>query len=185
MLADAVGSVGVSTQFAEIGDVTEATQQAQIALSRTAQSAEAEIVRFDAGTPVSLFIPNEPSQLRAIATQVLGELQEYDQLKGTPLMQTLQVFLEENRSWVRAAERLFVHRQTLIARIARIETIIGRDLNSMEDTAECWLAIRAAVAGGVLVPSNPETRDGSRAEPSSVEPDHTHDPPGDQEAVQR
>lgn len=169
-LADAVGSVGVSAQFTEVDKVPEAAQQAQIALSRTAQSAEAEVVRFDAGTPVSLFLPNEPSQLRAIAAQVLGALQDYDQQKGSPLMQTLQVFLEENRSWVRAAERLFVHRQTLIARISRIETIINRDLNSMEDTAECWFAIRAAVAGGMIAPSHFEGNFGVSSDAQEGDP---------------
>lgn len=168
-LAAAVGGVGVSTHFTELEEVTEAVRQAHIALSRTAQSAEAEVVHFDAGESLSLFLPSEPSQLRAIASQVLGQLETYDHEKGTPLMHTLQVFLEENRSWVRAAERLFVHRQTLIARIARIETILNRDLNSMEDTAECWLAIRAAVTSGMLPPTIPLSRRLSQEGAAGVE----------------
>ncbi|MGK0716151.1 PucR family transcriptional regulator [Leucobacter sp. W1153] len=149
-LSEAVGRVGVSAGFSELEGLAGAARQAQIALSRTTQSGEAEVVRFDTGTAPSLFLPSETSQLRALAEQVLGTLQAYDQHRGTPLVHTLQVFLEENRSWVRAAERLFIHRQTLVARIARIESITGRDLNSMEDAAECWLAVRAAVECGEL-----------------------------------
>lgn len=149
-LSGASGGVGVSAAFSELEGLAGAARQAQIALSRTTQSGEAEVVRFDTGAAPSLFLPSEASQLRALAEQVLGALQAYDQHRGTPLVHTLQVFLEENRSWVRAAERLFIHRQTLVARIARIESITGRDLNSMEDAAECWLAVRAAVECGEL-----------------------------------
>ena len=149
-LSEAAGRVGVSATFSELEGLAGAARQAQIALSRTTESGAAEVVRFDAGAAPSLFLPSEPSQLRALAEQVLGPLQAYDQHRGTPLVLTLQVFLEENRSWVRAAERLFIHRQTLVARIARIESITGRDLNSMEDAAECWLAVRAAVECGEL-----------------------------------
>lgn len=149
-LSEAVGRVGVSASFTGLESLHGAARQAQIALSRTTESGDAEVVRFDSGGSPSLFLPSEPSQLRALAEQVLGPLQTYDQQRGTPLLHTLQVFLEENRSWVRAAERLYIHRQTLVARIARIESLTERDLNSMEDAAECWLAVRAAVESGEL-----------------------------------
>ena len=43
-------------------------------------------------------------------------------LKGSYL-ETLKVFLEENMSYPAAAKRLYIHRSTLIDRIARIERI--------------------------------------------------------------
>lgn len=167
LAGDAV-RIGVSAPFADrsnlgrgLGDdgdsglgngLQTALRQARSAVIRNHQSGN--VLRFEEHEPTSLFLPQGAEQLRSIAQQVLGPLTTYDAQRGTSLTQTLQVFLEENRSWVRASERLYVHRQTLIARVSRIEKIIDRDLSSMEDAAECWLAVQAAIGCGDLVPSD-------------------------------
>ena len=150
-LSGARARIGVGAVFGRIEEIPSALRQARSALIRTHESGH--LLRFEESTTSSLFLPNDAEQLRGIAKQVLGPLRTYDQQRSTSLTQTLRVFLEENRSWVRAAERLFVHRQTLIARISRIEKIIDRDLASIEDTAECWLAVQAAIACGDLEPT--------------------------------
>lgn len=152
-LADDAARIGVSGVFSDLSALPTALRQARSALIRNHQAGR--VMRFEEHESTSLFLPNDPEQLRGIARQVLGPLRTYDEQRGTSLTHTLRVFLEENRSWVRASERLFVHRQTLIARISRIEKIIGRDLSSMEDTAECWLAVQAAIGCGDLEPSDP------------------------------
>lgn len=155
-LADAETRVGVSATFSALNDLQSGLRQARSALIRNHQAGR--VMRFEEHESASLFLPNNTEQLRHIARQVLGPLQTYDEQRGTSLTQTLRVFLEENRSWVRASERLFVHRQTLIARVSRIEKIIVRDLSSMEDTAECWLAVQAAIGCGDLEPNDVVSR---------------------------
>ncbi|MGO3147795.1 MAG: PucR family transcriptional regulator [Leucobacter sp.] len=145
--------VGVSARFERLAELMTALRQARSALIRNHHSGK--LLHFEEHPAASLFLPQDPDQLRSIADQVLGPLRTYDKQRSTELTQTLRVFLEENRSWVRAAERLFVHRQTLIARISRIEKIIDRDLSSIEDTAECWLAVQAAIGSGDLEPKEP------------------------------
>lgn len=142
--------IGVSAQFSQLNDISAALRQARSALIRNRQSGR--VLRFEENAATSLFLPSNMDQLRGIARQVLGPLRTYDEQRGTSLTQTLRVFLEENRGWVRASERLFVHRQTLIARVSRIEKIINRDLSSIEDTAECWLAVQAAIECGDIDP---------------------------------
>ncbi|MFV0432695.1 MAG: PucR family transcriptional regulator [Leucobacter sp.] len=147
-LNDEQTRIGVSAQFQKLEDLPNALRQARSALIRNHRSGR--VMHFEEHEPTSLFLPSSNEQLRSIADQVLGPLRTYDEQRGTALTQTLRVFLEENRSWVRASERLFVHRQTLIARVSRIEKIIDRDLSSIEDTAECWLAVQAAIVCGNL-----------------------------------
>jgi hypothetical protein len=144
--------IGVSAHFHRLEDLPTALRQARSALIRNHQSGR--VLRFEENTTASLFLPNDADRLRGISRQVLGPLRTYDEQRGTSLTQTLRVFLEENRSWVRAAERLYVHRQTLLARVSRIEKIIDRDLSSIEDTAECWLAVQAAIGCGDLEPND-------------------------------
>ena len=145
--------IGVSAQFSDLEGLQTALRQARSAVIRNHRSGN--VLRFEEHEATSLFLPQGTDQLRSIARQVLGPLTTYDEQRGTSLTHTLQVFLEENRSWVRASERLYVHRQTLIARMSRIEKIIDRDLSSMEDAAECWLAVQAAIGCGDLAPSEP------------------------------
>jgi purine catabolism regulator len=85
---------------------------------------------------------------------VLGALLAYDAAHDSRLVQSLQVFLEENRSWQRAALRLIIHKQTLVYRMERVEQITGRKLDRIADVTELWLALQAATAAGLLDPSH-------------------------------
>jgi purine catabolism regulator len=59
------------------------------------------------------------------------------------LTRTLEIYLAEHGAWGSSASRLQVHRQTLAARIRRIEELTGLSMASPDDRAAAWLAIRA------------------------------------------
>jgi purine catabolism regulator len=56
---------------------------------------------------------------------------------------SLDEFLQANRSWQRAAKALFVHKQTLVYRMKRVEELTGRRLDDTGHVAELWFALRA------------------------------------------
>lgn len=60
------------------------------------------------------------------------------------LTHTLRVFLAEHGAHRRSAERLGIHRQTLRARIQRVEELTGLSMDQTDDRATAWLALRAA-----------------------------------------
>ena len=85
-----------------------------------------------------------------LAEHVLGELIHYDRTHQTDLVRTLAVLLRNNRSPMRTAAELFIHRQTLVYRMRRIEELTTRSLSSTKDVVDFWLALRAIeVAEGV------------------------------------
>ena len=90
-----------------------------------------------------MFLPRTLRQAEAAVTRVLGPLMRYDSEHGTELVRSLGVFLSCNRSWQRAAKQLFVHKQTLVYRIRRVEEITTRRLDNTADVAELWLALQA------------------------------------------
>lgn len=92
---------------------------------------------------VPVFAPQSPVEAEVTVEEVLGALIHYDQRHKTELVRSLQVFLHCNRSWRRATAKLFVHRQTLVYRMSRVEELTGRMLNDTGDVAELWLALRA------------------------------------------
>ena len=59
----------------------------------------------------------------------LPQLQNYDRENHTELCRTLQVYLESERSYVETAKRLFIHRNSLLYRVQRIEELTGLDLS--------------------------------------------------------
>ncbi|OEC50801.1 hypothetical protein A9G05_23880 [Pseudomonas sp. ENNP23] len=102
--------------------------------------------------PGAPWLPRSLNEAEGTARQTLGPLLEQERAQGAPLLHSLQVFLEENRSWQATARRLHIHKQTLVYRMRRIEAITGRSLDSTEDVTVLWLALRAARFAGIGLP---------------------------------
>ena len=62
----------------------------------------------------------------------LDILQKYDEENGTDYSKTLQVFLDCGRNIKLAAEALFIHRNTMIYRLARIQSPTQADLEAAD-----------------------------------------------------
>jgi purine catabolism regulator len=141
-LAAEVGGVGLSRPFADLETVGEAVRDARWALGAAVDSRVAVVDQTH--DPDQLVAPRSVAEAEFLVERVLGPLRTYDRSHRSDLEQTLQVFLEENRSWQRAAERLHVHKQTLVYRIRQVETLTGRDLSRTGDVARLWLALEAS-----------------------------------------
>ena len=61
---------------------------------------------------------------------------------GDELLRSLDIFIEQNGHWERAAQALYCHRHTLRYRIKRVEQLTGRDFSHARDRIEFWLALR-------------------------------------------
>jgi purine catabolism regulator len=73
---------------------------------------------------------------------VLGPVEQNEGDYGDELLRSLDVFIEHNGHWERAASALYCHRHTLRYRIRRIEQLTGRDFSKARDRIEFWLALR-------------------------------------------
>lgn len=90
-----------------------------------------------------------PASARAaFAAGVLGELEDYDRRHGADLVSTVRVFLDHGGAWQDAARALHVHPNTLRYRIARIEEVTGRDLSTIRDRVDVFLALQCRPAPG-------------------------------------
>ena len=100
----------------------------------------------DLGAFQLLLSLQDEEALRLYCDALLGPLDAAGQRPGAldpdELMRSLEVFIEENGQWERAARRLFCHRHTLRYRMRRIEELTGRDLARARDRIELWLALR-------------------------------------------
>ena len=72
----------------------------------------------------------------------LEKLLEYDQEKGTQLFRTVEVYLECMGNSRLAADRLFVHRNTLRQRFDKIRQVSGVDLAEVDRWFDLMMALR-------------------------------------------
>jgi Purine catabolism regulatory protein-like family/PucR C-terminal helix-turn-helix domain/GGDEF-like domain len=135
--ADSIG--GWSDPFDDPTKTPTAAQQAKWALGNA--TAQQPLVHY--GETTMFFGPRSRAEAQLMVDQVLGPVITYDRENETDLMHSLRVFLQCNRSWKQAATLLFVHKQTLIYRIHRVEEMTGRKLSDTEDVVDLWLALRA------------------------------------------
>lgn len=84
----------------------------------------------------------DAESLRRFATTVLAPLRTYDEKHQTELERTLRVYFDLGENVKTAAERLFVHRQTVNYRLRQIEEVTARRLRDRHDQ----LTLRMALA---------------------------------------
>jgi purine catabolism regulator len=80
--------------------------------------------------------------LASYCQSVLGPVESDEGEYGDELLRSLDVFIEQNGHWERAAQALYCHRHTLRYRIKRVEALTGRDFSHARDRIEFWLALR-------------------------------------------
>ena len=96
----------------------------------------------DLGSFQLLLQLQDDDALRLFCDSILSPIELGEGAYGGELMRSLEVFIECNGQWERAAKQLFCHRHTLRYRIRRIEELTGRSLDSARDRIDFWLALR-------------------------------------------
>lgn len=133
--------VGLSSRpVAGPGRVPDAAREARLAL-RAARSGTRRVVLY--GENDAPFMPRTVGEAAAVVDRILGPLLTYDREHNAELVHSLDQFLRANRSWQRAAEALYIHKQTLVYRMKRVEELTGRRLDDTGHVAELWLALQA------------------------------------------
>ncbi|MEX1172558.1 MAG: helix-turn-helix domain-containing protein, partial [Chloroflexota bacterium] len=80
--------------------------------------------------------------LETFARDRLAPLLEHDTRHGAELLRTLRTYLEEDRVQRRVAERCFIHVNTVVYRINRIQELLGARLDDAATVFDLTLALR-------------------------------------------
>jgi hypothetical protein len=111
---------------------------------RLAESRGGGVVTSDEIYTHALLLATVPGEVRRpFADRLLAPLRDYDERHHSELLRTLGTFLDCAGSWNACAERMHVHVNTVRYRIRRVEELTGRDLSSMADRVDFFLALRA------------------------------------------
>lgn len=137
-------SVGVARPARAAESIPEAYKEAQGALGLGTRLFGPGRVTYyaDLGLYRLLLTMQGTTELGAFYEETLGRLLESDRRGSGELMRTLEAYFAGRASPTEAAERLHVHRNTLLYRLRRIQTITGLDLEDPETRLALHLALR-------------------------------------------
>lgn len=148
----AVVTFGISAPTESLEDFRVALTEARevVSVGSTLDAGGGVFTLDDVGHRLLLSRAADLASVRDRYSLAIETIAEYDRVKQTSLIDTLSVFLDlRNRNEV--ARVLFVHRNTLGQRIARIEALTGLDLSDSNEWFPLQLALNVHKVRKVLM----------------------------------
>jgi purine catabolism regulator len=137
--------IGVS-DVTDLDHLAGAAAQAERSLAVATSSAEEAVVTWAslaAGGLVAALWSEGAAELASSRLAPVAALPD-----GDELLACCRTWLEHNGAWDPAARRLGLHRHSLRARVAKVESALGLPLDGFAGRAELWALLQAAGAGG-------------------------------------
>ncbi len=136
-------SIGIGNQCQNISDYRRGFAEASEALQMGQNlNRDGGVTHFnDLGVYRYLYKIARMDDLRDMYQDQVARIATYDRRKGTDLLDTLETYLESAGNLTKTSNRLFVHRNTLIQRLERLQTLCDIDLQDRSN----WLTLQVAI----------------------------------------
>jgi hypothetical protein len=135
------GRGGVGPVVAGLGRVDDGYQLAMIAMSTLAPGTSGLAV-LEEHLPEALLV-RSPELAEMLVRELLGPVLDLPGKEGKHLLTTLAVWIDTNCSVAHTANRLYCHRNTVLNRLNRLETLLGRPLKGRATFVAVSLALTA------------------------------------------
>ncbi len=123
-------------------EANEALQMGQNMQEEGTTHTESLVTHFnDLGVYRYLYKIARMDDLRDVYQEQITLIDSYDSRKNTDLLTTLEVYLECAGNLTKTSERLYVHRNTLIQRLERLQSLCEIDLQERGN----WLTLQIAI----------------------------------------
>ncbi len=143
-------AIGIGNPCQHIQDYRRGFAEAQEALQmgqsqydgQNETSPQCTVTHFnDLGVYRYLYKIAHMDDLRDVYQDQVAHIDSYDRRKNTELLDTLETYLECAGNLTKTSERLFVHRNTLIQRLERLQSLCDIDLQERSN----WLTLQVAI----------------------------------------
>ena len=138
-------AAGISNEFLNLYDTRIHYLQAQSALEDGLLLSPDDTLFYFSSYALTEMVINSLGGLpvEAYYPEGLKAVLKHDESSPVSYLETLRVLLEENLSYTAAAQRLFIHRSTLLDRMERIEKEMHIDLKNSEQRLQLEILLRA------------------------------------------
>ncbi|MCU6791365.1 helix-turn-helix domain-containing protein [Paenibacillus sp. WQ 127069] len=134
-------SFGVGRQVGKLLEISLTYREAMESLEYGYRCKKERFVQFYNGRePIDLFRAVNEKELLAYYLQTMHPFKELGENEQLDLLQTLQTYYEMHCHLGGTAKRLFVHRNTVIYRLNKCTQLIGRNLNSADESLRFRIA---------------------------------------------
>jgi DNA-binding PucR family transcriptional regulator len=141
------GVVGVSSFYADPGELPRAIQEAELVLDVLRQGEGTQIGSEDIGTGTYrlLFrvLASHPEEVRSFYEDTVAPIVRYDDQYRTDLVGTLEAYLEQNCNMNATAAAIYAHRHTVAYRLDRVKELTSLDPMQSEDRERLGLGLKA------------------------------------------
>jgi GAF domain-containing protein/sugar diacid utilization regulator len=136
-------SIGIGNTCQQISDYRRGFAEAAEALQMgQTLNRDGGVTHFnDLGVYRYLYKIARMDDLRDMYQDQVAQIANYDRRKGTDLLDTLETYLECAGNLTKTSNRLFVHRNTLIQRLERLQSLCEIDLQERNN----WLTLQVAI----------------------------------------
>jgi len=136
--------VGIGNRYGDLKKMKNSFKEAEQALKVAKLNGTKNTTCFfhSLGIYRILLKVEDREELEVIFRETLGRILQHDRLNGSSLLKTLESLMETNGSMQMAAERLYIHRNTLTYRLQKIQDITSFHLEDANDCFNIRLAIQ-------------------------------------------
>ncbi|HKN39140.1 MAG TPA: helix-turn-helix domain-containing protein [Acidimicrobiia bacterium] len=137
-------SLCLGSAVAAVGALGQSLEEAEraLAVARTLEIADRPLAFEHLGVYRVLLGPNNARDRRDFVDEALGPVVRYDLEHGTDLVATLRAWVAADYNVGEAAQRMFVHANTLKYRLKRIRALVGGDPSRGDLRLQVELALK-------------------------------------------
>ncbi len=139
------GLVGLSSFYADPGELGRAIQEAELVLDVVRRSGGPLEQDIGTGTYRLLFrvLASHPEEVRSFYEDTVAPVVRYDDQYRTDLVGTLEAYLEHNCNMNATAAAIYAHRHTVAYRLERVRELTSLDPMLSEDRERLGLGLKA------------------------------------------
>jgi len=141
---DLKSSVGIGRAYPSLKDIHLSYREARASLIIPRLMGEANFIKhFEELGVFKLLYMQDLKHLITFCQEMLGPLIEFDRYNNGELLVTLRAVFDGNMDLAKVSrDELFIHVNTLRYRMRKIEELLGKDLNNIENQVNLFIALR-------------------------------------------
>ncbi|KAJ50539.1 sugar diacid utilization regulator [Clostridium tetanomorphum] len=136
--------LGVSREFSDIMECRKYYLQAAKAVKFKDAIGDGSPIIFYSDIQIYDILSSayEHMEYKDFCNPILIKLKEYDKLNNTELYKTLFIYLKNNQSIQKSSKELFIHRNTMRARLQKINELTNLDYSNVDSVCSIYLAYK-------------------------------------------
>lgn len=136
-------SIGIGDYYNDLNKMKQSLKEAELALKKIKiTKLKNSILEYkNMGVYQLLFSIEDNESLKNYCKNTLNPIIKYDNINNSQLVETLELYLDENCNITTTSEKLFLHRNTLRYRVKKIEELLDLDLHDFNQCIKLKIAL--------------------------------------------